>query len=90
MPSFTRENGKVHKTRLLRLITGIVVVALLVFAVWAIRVEVIYRHNAAAINSRNKPESTQKSEPNYNAKPCRMGEHCKGDRDALSSPANAT
>ncbi len=90
MPRFNRDNGKVHKAGLLRLlITGIVVVALLVFAVWAIRVEVVYSHNAAAINAPTKSASMRKSVPDYSAKPCRMGEHCKGDRDTLFSVATA-
>ena len=61
---------------------GTALVLLLSFAGWAVRVEIAYQKNIA-VGLRNK------SVANYNAKPCRLGEQCKGDRDALSSPAKA-
>jgi hypothetical protein len=60
---------------------GIAVAFLLAFAGWAVRVEITYQKSIAV-------GLTNKSSANYNAKPCRLGEQCKGDRDALSSATN--
>lgn len=61
---------------------GAALAFLVAFAVWAVRVEITYQKNIA-------PGLTNKSVANYNAKPCRLGEQCKGDRDALPPAAKA-
>ena len=54
----------------------IALAALLVFAGWAIRVEITYRKNVKA-GFPNKPVLMQ------NNRPCRLGERCQGDRDTI-------
>jgi hypothetical protein len=65
---------------------GVVLAALLVFAAWAIRVEITYRENVRAMMEHYKRAHAHVS-PNkaalQNNRPCRFGEKCEGDRDAL-------
>ena len=64
----------------MKIVVGIFAVialaALLVFAEWAIRVEITYRNNVRG-GFPNKPVLMQ------NNRPCRLGERCQGDRDTI-------
>jgi hypothetical protein len=68
--------------RLAGICFGIAVSALLIFAVWAVRIEITYRENVRAMTERDKRILPDKLELMQIDHGCRLGEKCVGDRDA--------
>ena len=60
----------------------IAVSALLIFAVWAARIEITYRENTRAMTERDHRILPEKLELMQTDHGCRLEEKCVGDRNA--------